>query len=92
MDEYAKRWLQLVFPAYLIFIVMVIIIASRYSIRIQRLTACRALPVLATLFLLSYTKVLLTISNVLFYYSTITDLPSNHIETVWSVETSVTLF
>ena len=92
MDEYAKRWLQLVFPAYLICIAMVIIIASRYSNRIQRLTARRALPVLATLFLLSYTKVLLAVSNVLFYYSTITDLPSNHIETVWSVETSLPLF
>ena len=92
MDEYTKRWLQLVFPEYLIFIVMVIIIASCYSIRIQRLTARRALPVLATLFLLSYTKVLLTVSTVLFYYSTITDLLSNHIETMWSVETCVTLF
>ena len=92
MDEYAKRWLQLVFPAYLICIAMVIIITSRYSIRIQRLTARRALPVLATLFLLSYTKVLLTISNVLFSYSTITDLPNNHTTPVWSVETSVSLF
>ena len=92
MDEYAKRWLQLVFPVYLICIAMVIIITSRYSIRIQRLTARRALPVLATLFLLSYTKVLLTVSNVLFYYSTITDLQSNHTETVWSVETSIPLF
>ena len=92
MDEYVKRWLQLAFPAYLIFIAMVIIITSRYSIRIQRLTASRALPVLATLFLLSYTKVLLTVSNVLFSYSTITELPSNQIATVWSVETSVPLF
>ena len=92
MDEYVKRWLQLAFPAYLIVIAMMIIITSCYSIRIQRLTASRALPVLATLFLLSYTKVLLTVSNVLFSYSTITDLPSNHTATVWSVETSVPLF
>ena len=92
MDEYAKRWLQLVFPAYLICIAVVIILTSRYSIRIQRLTARRALPVLATLFLLSYTKVLLGVSTILFYYSTITDLPSNHIRTVWSVETSIPLF
>ena len=92
MDEYAKRWLQLAFPAYLICIATVIIISSRYSTRIQRLTARRALPVLATLFLLSYTKVLLTVSNVLFSYSTITSLPSNRTITVWSVDTSVSLF
>ena len=92
MDEYAKRWLRLAFPAYLILIATLIIIASRYSGRIQRLTARRALPVLATLFLLSYTKVLLTVSNVLFSYSTITHLPSNDAAVAWSVQTSVTLF
>ena len=92
MDEYAKRWLQLAFPAYLIFIALLIIIASRYSTRMQRLTVHRALPVLATLFLLSYTKVLLTVSNVMFYYSSITYLPSNHTVIVWAVDTSVPLF
>ena len=58
MDDYVKMWLQLAFPFYLIFIATLIIITSRYSTMIQRLTARRALPVLATLFLLSYTKIL----------------------------------
>ena len=40
MDDYAKMWLQLAFPFYLIFIATVIIITNRYSITIQRLTAC----------------------------------------------------
>ena len=92
MDDYAKMWLQLVFPIYLIFIATLLIITSRYSTTIQRLTARRALPVLATLFLLSYTKVLLTVSNVLFSYTSITHLPSNHTTLVWSVDTSVPLF
>ena len=91
MDEYAKMWLQLVFPAYLILIAATIIMASRYSIRIQRLTARRALPVLATLFLLSYTKVLLVVSKTLFLYSTIVHLPSNHTALVWSVDANVSL-
>ena len=91
MDEYAKIWLQLLFPAYLILIAIAFIIVSRYSIRIQRLTACRALPVLATLFLLSYTKILITVSNVLFFYSTITYLPSNHTSFVWSVDANLPL-
>ena len=92
MDDYAKMWLQLAFPFYLIFIATLIIITSRYSIKIQRLTARRALPVLATLFLLSYTKVLRIVSSVLFFYSTITHLPSEHTTLVWSVDANVPLF
>ena len=92
MDSYAKMWLQLLFPVYLILIAFLIIIASRYSYRILRLTYRRSLPVLATLFLLSYTSVLRTVLTVLFSYSTITHLPSGHQELVWSVDASVSLF
>ena len=92
MDDYAKMCLQLAFPFYLIFIAALIIITSRYSTTIQRLTARRALPVLATLFLLSYTKILRIVSSVLFFYSTITHLPSKHTTLVWSVDANVPLF
>ena len=92
MDDYAKMWLQLTFPFYLIFIATLIITTSRYSTIIQRLTARRALPVLATLFLLSYTKILRIVSSVLFFYSTITHLPSKHTTLVWSVDANVPLF
>ena len=92
MDDYAKMWLQLAFPFYLIFIATLIIITSRYSTTIQRLTARRALPVLATLFLLSYTKILRIVSSVLFFYSTIIHLPSKHTTLVWSVDANVPLF
>ena len=92
MDDYAKMWLQLAFPFYLIFIATLIIITSRYSTKIQRLTARRVLPVLATLFLLSYTKILRIVSSVLFFYSTITHLPSKHTTLAWSVDPTVPLF
>ena len=92
MDDYVKIWLQLAFPFYLILIATLIIITSRYSATIQRLTARRALPVLATLFLLSYTKILHTVSSILFSYSTITHLPSNHTTRVWSVDANIPLF
>ena len=92
MDDYAKIWLQLVFPFYLILIAMALIITSRYFTTIQRLTARRALPVLATLFLLSYTKTLHTVSSVLFFYSTITHLPSKYTTLVWSLDANVHLF
>ena len=92
MDDYAKMWLQLAFPFYLIAIAASLIIASRYSSKVQKITANRALPVLATLFLLSYTKILRTISVVLFFYSSITHLPTNHTRHVWSVNPNVPLF
>ena len=92
MDSYAKMWLQLFFPFYLVVIASLIIIASRYSSRILRLTFSRSLPVLATLFLLSYTGVLRTVSTVLFSYSTITHLPSGYHQMVWSIDASVPLF
>ena len=92
MDDYAKTWLQLVFPVFLIFIALVLIIGSRHSKIVQRLTAKRGLPVLATLFLLSYTKVLLTICHAMFFYSTIIHLPSKRSALVWSVDTNIPLF
>ena len=92
MDSYVKTWLQLFFPFYLIIIAASIIMASRYSYRILRLTYTRSLPVLATLFLLSYAGVLRTVLTVLFSYSTITHLPSGHKQIVWSIDTNVPLF
>ena len=92
MDSYVKKWLQLFFPLYLIIIAVLIITTSRYSSRILRLTYTRSLPVLATLFLLSYTGVLRTALTVLFFYSTITHLPSGHQQIVWSIDASVPLF
>ena len=84
-------WLQLAFPFYLIFIAISLIIACRYSTTIQRLTARKALPVLATLFLLSYTKILSTVSYALFSYSTITHLPSEHTKVVWAIDANIAL-
>ena len=92
MDDYAKMCLQLAFPFYLISIATLLIITSRYSTAVQRITARRTLPVLATLFILSYTKILRTVSNILFSYSKITHLPSKHTTMVWSVDANVPLF
>ena len=92
MNDYSKLWLQLVFPFYLFVLVIFFIIASRHSSKLQRLTARRVLPVLATLILLSFTKILRTTSTALFFYSEIIHLPSDHTTLVWSVDTRVTLF
>jgi len=92
MTGYAEMFLQLVFPFYLLSIAILLIVASRYSTKIQRLTARRALPVLATLFVLSYTKILQTVCTALFFYSSVTHLPSKHTTVMWSVDTSITIF
>ena len=85
-------WLQLFFPSYLIIIAVSIIVASRYSSRILRFTYSRSLPVLATLFLLSYTGILRVVSTVLFSYSTIRHYPSGDKQILWSIDASTPLF
>lgn len=94
MNDYAKAWLQLVFPSYMLAIASLLIIMSHYSARVQRPTAQRTLPVLATLFLLSYTKLLQTVCKVLFSYGKITHLSNSTITTeyVWSIDTVAPLF
>ena len=63
LDGYWKVMLQFVFPVYLWFLVIVIIIACRYSFRVSRMCGHNAVPVLATLILMSYTKVLRTVTK-----------------------------
>ena len=61
MDMYAKAWLQFAFPVYMWLIVAAIVVLSRHSVTVSRLTRDNTVPVLATLFLLSYAKLLRTI-------------------------------
>ena len=92
MTGYAKIFLQLLFPFYLIAVVMFLKMMSCYSTRIQRLTVRRAFPVLATLFILSYTKILQNACTVLFFYSSTTELLNKRTTVMWSVDTSVMIF
>ena len=90
MVNYAKMWLELVFLVYLIYVIATaFIIVSNYSIRIKRLIVRKVLPVLATLLLLSYTKILLAVSKTLFFYSATVHLPSNHTTLLWSLDTAL---
>ena len=58
MDSIAKTWLQFVFPTSLMGVVL---LAARYSSSISTLLRFNAVPVLCTLVLLSYSKILRTI-------------------------------
>ena len=62
LDAYWKTWLQLVFPTYVIFLVIMVIIISERSRRFSRLIGKKnPVATLATLILLSYAKLLDTI-------------------------------
>jgi len=56
LNGYWKTWLQFVFPAYIWIITAVIIVVAHYSSTGARLFGNNSVQVLATLFLLSYTK------------------------------------
>ena len=61
MDAYLKTWLQFVFPLYIWVLVGVIIILCHYSQTAMKWMGRGNIDVLATFFLLSYTKILKTI-------------------------------
>ena len=83
MDSYAKTWLQFVFPVYIWALVGLIILLSKFSQKLTRLLGSNPVAVLATLFLLSFTRVLGTITSVLAF----TTLEyRNHTETVWILD------
>ena len=58
LTAYVKTWLQYLFPLYIWLLVIAIIVACRYSVTASRLCGNNAVQVLATLFLLSYAKLL----------------------------------
>ena len=61
LDMFWKVLLQFAFPLYIWLLVAAIILLSRYSTVAARLSGSNSVPVLATLFLFSYAKVLATI-------------------------------
>ena len=60
MDTYAKTWLQFLFPLYIWAIVISMIVSSHYYVLAAKLFRIHAVKVLATLFHLSYAKILRT--------------------------------
>ena len=60
LNTYYRTWLQFIFPLYIWTIVGLLILISRYSINVSKWTGSNTVSVLATLFLLSYAKLLRT--------------------------------
>ena len=90
LDTYINTWLQFLFPLYIWLIAAALIITSHYSTRVSKLIGRNAVQVLATLFLISYAKVLRLIIDV-FSFTTIT-YPDGHKKTVWLIDGNVEFF
>ena len=87
LDAYVKTWLQFVFPLCIWFLVITIIVLSHYFTFAARLSGRNAVPVLATLFLLSNAELLRIIIQ-----STGLNYPDNFIRKVWFYAGNVDYF
>ena len=87
MTAYAHTWLQFAFPVNVWFLISMIIIISRYSSTFTRLIGSNPIAVLATLLLISYTKVLKTIIEV--YAFAKLNYPNNRTVYVWLKDANV---
>ena len=85
LDAYWKTWLQFLFPFYIWAIAGGIIVACRYSSRLTYFIGSRAVPLLATLFLLSYMKLLRTIIDAT-SVAVIAQYPQNTSYVVWYLD------
>ena len=86
LDSYSKTWLQFVFPVYLWMIVGFIVLASNFSRRFAKLLGNNPVSVLATVILLSYTKILHTLITVL--YMTYLEYPTYN-KSVWLYDANI---
>ena len=86
MDTYSKTWLQFVFPVYIWVLVGLMILVSHFSQKFARLLGNNPVSILATLILLSYTKILRTLIAVL--YVTFLEY-SKHNRSVWLYDANI---
>ena len=81
MDAYVIIWMQFAFPVYVWALVGMIIVGSYYSGRVASIFGRNPIAVLATLFLLTYAKLLRTVIAALSYTSL--EYPDNSQIAVW---------
>ena len=91
LTSYWKTWLQFVFPFYIWGIVGLMVLTARHSRILTKVYGNRAVPVLAMLFLLSYMKLLRTVTSI-YMFSDLLQYPKKSRISVWSVDGSVDYF
>ena len=87
MTAYAKVWLQFVFPLYIWFIIATIIVLCRYSTWLSNKIGGNVVQVLATLILLSFTKIFRTFAPALAWIHL-----STNTSIVWYVDGNIPYF
>ena len=88
MTAYAKVWLQFLFPLYIWFIIATIIVLCHYSTWLSNKIGGNVVQVLATLILLSFTKIFRTFAPALTWIT----LPCKNENAVWYVDGNVAYF
>ena len=87
MDSYVKTWLQFVFPMYIWGVIGLIMFISAHSPRVSRMLGSNPVAVLATLFLLSYAKILRAIISALSL--TTLEYPHDKLQVVWLSDANI---
>ena len=87
LDSYWKTWLQFVFPLYIWSIAIIIIVASHISTTVTKVIGNNSVPVLATLLLLSFGKLLHTIIAI--FSVAMIDYPDGSRHLVWAFDGNV---
>ena len=96
LTAFWKTWLQFIFPLYIWAIAGLIIVATKHSSRLTTLLGNRAVPVLNTLILLSYTKLLRVVASAMEFSTLQEYFPlSTHADKliiVWSADGNLPYF
>ena len=90
MNTYAFTWLQFLFPFYVWFLMGLMIVLSHYFDMIAKALGKNPVAALATLFLLSYSKILRTVIVALSF--TRLDYPDSTTKVVWLYDGNVPYF
>lgn len=91
MNAYTKTWLQLVFPTYIIILVVIVIVICTHSSKFSQFIGRKnPLATMATLVLLSYAKFLQTVIAVMVFG--ILRYPNGSHEVVWLHDPTVRYF
>ena len=86
LTGYIKTWLQFVFPIYIFTIMGVIILCAKWSKFLQRIVGSQIVPVLATLSLISFTKLIRSVIKVLGFKRVSCN---SEVEEVWFVDGNI---
>lgn len=89
-DAFSYAWLQYLYPFYLWFLIGAIILACRLSVRVSALFGRNPIAVLATVILMSYTKLLHT--SIVALSFTKLQYPGNVTRKVWLYDANIMYF